>query len=84
MTHVKFHIQVIILSLICASSALPSSATTFTPRALPRSTDDCVTNADNDLYGKGVRIGLYLQWASGFILRNLESFEVRTRVRVAS
>lgn len=45
---------------------------------------DCTTNVDNDLYGTGVRIGLYLQWASGFILRQLESWEVRARVRTTS
>jgi hypothetical protein len=45
---------------------------------------DCTTDVDNDLYGKGVRIGLYLQWASGFILRQLESWETRARVRISS
>ncbi|KAF7538460.1 hypothetical protein G7054_g2876 [Neopestalotiopsis clavispora] len=48
------------------------------------SNTDCTTDVDNDLYGKGVRIGLYLQWASGFILRQLESWETRARVRISS
>ncbi|MCJ1483267.1 hypothetical protein MMC06_003434 [Schaereria dolodes] len=45
---------------------------------------DCTTIGDGDLYGKGVRIGLYLQWASGFILRNLGSWDRVSAVRTTS
>ena len=31
---------------------------------------DCTTTGDGDFYGLGVRLGLYLQWAAGFLLRN--------------
>ncbi|KAL9612894.1 MAG: hypothetical protein Q9167_002527 [Letrouitia subvulpina] len=31
---------------------------------------DCTTTGDGDFYGLGVRLGLYLQWAAGFCLRN--------------
>ncbi|RYP44607.1 hypothetical protein DL768_008928 [Monosporascus sp. mg162] len=46
--------------------------------------EDCLTEGDGDLYGLGVRLGLYLQWAAGFILRNLGSWETVSRVRTAS
>lgn len=46
--------------------------------------DHCRTIADNDLYGRGVRIGMYLQWASGFVLRNFETWETRARVRTTT
>jgi hypothetical protein len=50
----------------------------------PTSGDRCRAVADNDLYGNGVRIGMYLQWGAGFVLRNLESWETRSQVRIAS
>jgi hypothetical protein len=34
---------------------------------------NCETMGDGDLYGLGARLGLYLQWASSFILGNLRS-----------
>lgn len=46
--------------------------------------DQCATITDVDLYGTGIRIGMYLQWAAGFILRNSPCFEARPRVRTAS
>jgi len=42
---------------------------------------NCVTLGDGDLYGKGVRIGLYLQWLSTFLLRQLGSWELKERLR---
>lgn len=45
---------------------------------------DCATTTDTDLYGTGIRIGMYLQWLAGFILRNSSSFETRPQVRTAS
>jgi hypothetical protein len=45
---------------------------------------DCETVGDGDLYGLGVRLGLYLQWASGFILRILGSWETVSRVRTVN
>lgn len=78
-------VRITTLAFICTTFAFPTSSTTLDHRsALDSNSKDCVTNADNDLYGRGVRIGLYLQWASGFILRNFDSFEVRSRVRVVS
>ncbi|KAI9769052.1 MAG: hypothetical protein M1839_003816 [Geoglossum umbratile] len=75
-----------LLSFSCSASyALPTPASKLvTPTILSKATAKCETNADNDLYGQGVRIGLYLQWASGFVLRNLESWETRSRVRTVS
>ncbi|EQB57416.1 hypothetical protein CGLO_02452 [Colletotrichum gloeosporioides Cg-14] len=35
--------------------------------------DACHNNGDGDLYGIGVRIGLYLQWFAGLLLRNHHS-----------
>ena len=64
--------------------ALPILAPRLATRATLPELRKWETNADNDLYGKGVRVGLYLQWASGFILRNLESWETRSRVRTIS
>lgn len=81
MAHVKVAVRVTTLAFISTSCAFP----TFTvDHRTVLDSNDCVTNADNDLFGKGVRIGLYLQWASGFILRNLGSFEVWSRVRTVS
>lgn len=84
----------ILIILTCASwlaaseaSSLPQSPalSLLSSRAANSgSSTDCTTDVDNDLYGKGVRIGLYLQWASGFILRQLESWETRARVRISS
>lgn len=40
-------------------------------RLLPRNThDDCTTQLARDLYGLGVRLGVYLQWFSGWISNN--------------
>jgi hypothetical protein len=46
--------------------------------------DDCATTTDTDLYGTGIRIGMYLQWLAGFILRNSSNFEICPQVRTAS
>ncbi|KAH6668538.1 hypothetical protein B0J14DRAFT_168813 [Halenospora varia] len=66
--------------------AHPSSNFMLTPRADGTTPDNhCATIANNDLYGKGVRIGMYLQWAAGFLLRNFdETWEARSRVRTSS
>jgi hypothetical protein len=32
----------------------------------------CTIPGDGDLYGIGVRLGLYLQWLAGFLLRNMD------------
>ena len=45
---------------------------------------NCVTQGDGDLYGKGVRIGLYLQWLSTFLLRQLGSWELKERLRTGT
>jgi len=44
----------------------------------------CTAVGDSDIYGLGVRIGLYLQWLSGFILRNIGSWDTVARVRTAN
>ena len=44
----------------------------------------CTIAGDGDLYGPGVRIGLYLQWAAGFVLRHHGSWAKVSTVRVAS
>ncbi|KAH7320716.1 hypothetical protein B0I35DRAFT_198982 [Stachybotrys elegans] len=44
----------------------------------------CVTLGDGDIYGLGVRIGLYLQWASGFILRLLGSWPRVSGIRTTN
>jgi hypothetical protein len=76
---------VLVCAISLAYAALPSHYLQLSPRTKNSApSSDCQTIADNDLYGKGVRIGLYLQWASGFVLRNLESWETRARVRTNS
>jgi hypothetical protein len=42
---------------------------------------ECITTGDGDIYGLGVRIGLYLQWAAAFILRLLGSWSRISEVR---
>ncbi|KAK4208547.1 hypothetical protein QBC37DRAFT_325534 [Rhypophila decipiens] len=42
------------------------------------------TLGNGDIYGLGVRIGLYLQWASGFILRDIGSWESLARMRTVN
>jgi hypothetical protein len=44
----------------------------------------CDTPGDGDIYGLGVRIGLYLQWAAGLILRLLGSWPRISEVRTAN
>lgn len=46
---------------------------------------DCTTEGNGDLYGVGVRTGLYLQWAAGFLLRNWNgSWRTISAVRVVN
>ncbi|KAJ5965898.1 hypothetical protein N7481_012612 [Penicillium waksmanii] len=46
---------------------------------------DCTTKGNGDLYGVGVRTGLYLQWAAGFLLRNWNgSWKTISAVRVTN
>lgn len=46
---------------------------------------DCSTSGDGDLYGLGVRLGLYFQWAAGFLLRNFNgSWKTISTVRMAN
>ncbi|CAI7590071.1 unnamed protein product [Penicillium manginii] len=46
---------------------------------------DCTTEGSGDLYGVGVRTGLYLQWAAGFLLRNWNgSWKTISAVRVVN
>ncbi|KAK4234624.1 hypothetical protein C8A03DRAFT_37601, partial [Achaetomium macrosporum] len=45
----------------------------------------CAVDGDGDLYGLGVRLGLYLQWLAGFLLRNFDgSWETISAVRTAN
>ena len=46
------------------------SASLVAPRQAPTS---CMNEGDGDIYGLGVRIGLYLQWAESLIARLLDS-----------
>src|SRR6187402_1398445 len=72
--------------LILCCFAIPSTSKAVFKRGtqqLQRS-DECKTQGDGDLYGIGVRLGIYLQWASGFILRNIGSWELVSRVRTTS
>ncbi|KAE8148899.1 ankyrin repeat-containing domain protein [Aspergillus avenaceus] len=47
--------------------------------------DSCQTAGNGDLYGLGVRIGLYLQCAAGFLLRNFNgSWKTISTVRVTN
>lgn len=46
---------------------------------------NCTTEGNGDLYGLGVRIGLYLQWAAGFLLRNWNgSWKTISAVRIVN
>lgn len=73
-----------ILCLLYTSSAFVYKPLPPALHARSDSSKACITDVDNDLYGTGVRIGLYPQWGSGFILRNLASWDARSRVRTAS
>ncbi|KAK4199856.1 hypothetical protein QBC40DRAFT_202048, partial [Triangularia verruculosa] len=45
----------------------------------------CTIPGDGDLYGIGVRLGLYLQWLAGFLLRNMDgTFKTISSVRTAN
>ncbi|KAH8744266.1 hypothetical protein F5883DRAFT_511743 [Diaporthe sp. PMI_573] len=45
----------------------------------------CAAVGDGDLYGLGVRLGLYFQWCAGFLLRNLDgSWKSISTVRTAN
>ncbi|KAH8169130.1 hypothetical protein LIA77_11256 [Sarocladium implicatum] len=44
----------------------------------------CVNIGDGDVYGLGVRLGLYLLWASGFIVRLLGSWPRVSAVRTTN
>ncbi|EQB47092.1 hypothetical protein CGLO_13801 [Colletotrichum gloeosporioides Cg-14] len=45
----------------------------------------CSTAGDGDLYGLGVRLGLYFQWAAGFLLRNFNtSWQTISTVRIVN
>ena len=45
----------------------------------------CTVQGDGNLYGLGVRLGLYFQWLSGFLLRNMDSsWSTISVVRTAS
>ncbi|KAJ5733369.1 hypothetical protein N7493_002155 [Penicillium malachiteum] len=45
---------------------------------------ECANQGDSDVYGLGVRVGLYLQWLASFILRNIGSWDTMTSVRTAN
>ncbi|KAK2729861.1 hypothetical protein CKAH01_10026 [Colletotrichum kahawae] len=48
-------------------------------------TDGCHNTGDGDLYGIGVRIGLYVQWFAGLLLRNHHSsWQTISTVRAAN
>jgi hypothetical protein len=88
MGHLSHRALSLLTALFCVASlasATPLSSPSLSLRSESPALDDhCKTIADNDLYGRGVRIGMYLQWAAGFGLRNFESWEARARVRTAS
>ncbi|KAH0543140.1 hypothetical protein FGG08_002485 [Glutinoglossum americanum] len=44
----------------------------------------CTIAGDSDLYGLGIRLGLYLQCASGILLRHLSSHSTINRVRTTN
>lgn len=46
---------------------------------------NCTILGDGDLYGLGVRLGLYFQWMAGFLLRNFNgSWKTISTVRIAN
>lgn len=46
---------------------------------------DCYNSGDGDLYGLGVRLGLYFQWSAGFLLRTFDSsWKTLSAVRVVN
>ena len=50
-----------------------------------RTAMDCSNSGDGDCYGLGVRLGLYLQWAAGFLLRNYSgSWKMISTVRTTN
>jgi hypothetical protein len=85
LNHRALSLLALLFYVTSLASTAPLSSSSLSPRAdTPTPDDHCRTIADNDLYGRGVRIGMYLQWAAGFVLRNFESWESRARVRTAS
>lgn len=79
------HIQCFLLATVLLAWFIPFGYSSLT---LKRATSkpaaarspSCKVAGDSDIYGLGVRIGLYLQWLLGFILRNIGSWDIVTRV----
>lgn len=50
---------------VCTAVPLQSITPQVAPRQLPES--QCTLDGNSDLYGLGIRVGVYLQWVSGFL-----------------
>ncbi|KAJ5921071.1 hypothetical protein N7466_009397 [Penicillium verhagenii] len=71
--------------LIKVAKAIPVSGEShFLIQNVAIRSHECANQGDSDVYGLGVRVGLYLQWLAGFILRNIGSWDTMTRVRTAN
>jgi hypothetical protein len=65
---------------ICSASPLPHSLTALKPfRLFSRQTADtkCTFTGNSDLYGLGIRIGIYLQWTSGLLANTFHADSVQ-------
>lgn len=65
-----------------ATQAIPIRKPSHYSQAIRSRT--CESESDGDIYGPGVRVGLYLQWLSGFILRNIGSWDTMSKVRTVN
>ena len=71
----NYNLQLAILALCLVSYSLASDTQTdaSTNRKYVR---DCTTQLAGDLYGLGVRLGVYFQWLSGWVSNNYLSDEI--------
>ncbi|KAH8586905.1 hypothetical protein B0O99DRAFT_643236 [Bisporella sp. PMI_857] len=88
---VMFSSVICLLAAIYLFSAISLGQASPTPERHSSTADTsvirsetCTVDGDSDIYGLGVRVGLYLQWLSGFILRNIGSWDTVGRVRTAN
>src|SRR5277367_6568043 len=82
---VCFLAVIYLFSAISLGQASPTpEKQTSTADTLVIRSEICTVVGDSDIYGLGVRVGLYLQWLSGFLLRNIGSWDTVARVRTAN
>lgn len=67
---------VAIAASFCSASPLPRAAA-LQPISRQLSTPQCTFTGNSDLYGLGIRIGIYLQWISGLLANSFHADSVQ-------